>query len=266
MSTDEVASSRIEDPRVGEQRARERDELALAEREARAALAELGVVAVLEPHDEVVRADRLRRARRSPRRVASGRPNAMFSRTVPAKRKPSCGTIAELAAQRRLRDVAQVDAVDRDPPVASGRRSARAASRSSTCPAPVWPTSATVVPAGTSRSMPVQHLGAAAVGEAHVLEADVPVDLAAARLAPGRVDDLGLLVEDVDDLVERRGRGEERVVELRQLLHRVEEVRHVEHEGEQRPDRHRAVEVRGSRRSRARSRVATVESRSTNGK
>ena len=39
-----------QDARVGEQRARERDELALAEREARAALAELRVVAVLEPH------------------------------------------------------------------------------------------------------------------------------------------------------------------------------------------------------------------------
>ena len=37
-----------QDARVGEQRARERDELALPEREAEAALAELGVVAVLE--------------------------------------------------------------------------------------------------------------------------------------------------------------------------------------------------------------------------
>ena len=37
-----------QDPRVGEERAGERDELALAEREPRAALAELGVVAVLE--------------------------------------------------------------------------------------------------------------------------------------------------------------------------------------------------------------------------
>ena len=38
-----------QDARVGEQRARERDELALAEREARAALLQLRVVAVLEP-------------------------------------------------------------------------------------------------------------------------------------------------------------------------------------------------------------------------
>ena len=38
-----------QDARVGEQRAGEGDELALAEREPEAALAELGVVAVLEP-------------------------------------------------------------------------------------------------------------------------------------------------------------------------------------------------------------------------
>ena len=57
-----------------------------------------------------------------------------------------------------------------------------------------------------------------------------------------RVHDLGLLVEDGDDPVERGGRGEERVVELRELLHRVEEVREVEREGEQRPDREAPVD------------------------
>src|SRR5207248_3182017 len=46
-----------QDARVGEQRARERDELTLAEREAEAALAELGVVSLLEPGDEFVGAD-----------------------------------------------------------------------------------------------------------------------------------------------------------------------------------------------------------------
>src|SRR5947207_13465052 len=50
-----------QDPRVGEQRTRERDELALAEREAEAALAELRVVALLEPGDELVGADRASR-------------------------------------------------------------------------------------------------------------------------------------------------------------------------------------------------------------
>ena len=52
------------------------------------------------------------------------------------------------------------------------------------------------------------------------------------------VDDLRLLVEHLDDLVHGRDRGQERVVELRELLDRVEEVREVEREGEQRADRH----------------------------
>ena len=46
-----------EDARVGDQGAGERDELALAGRELRAALADLGVVAVLERADELVGAD-----------------------------------------------------------------------------------------------------------------------------------------------------------------------------------------------------------------
>jgi hypothetical protein len=51
---------------------------------------------------------------------------------------------------------------------------------------------------------------------------------------PLAVDDLRLLVEHAHDLVERRSRGEERVVELRELLHGVEEVLDVEHEREER--------------------------------
>src|SRR5436309_14931105 len=46
-----------QDARVGGQRARERDELRLPEREARATLAELGVVPVLEPGHELARPD-----------------------------------------------------------------------------------------------------------------------------------------------------------------------------------------------------------------
>ncbi len=52
----------------------------------------------------------------------------------------------------------------------------------------------------------------------------------------GRVDDLGLLVQHGEDAVERRGGGKERVVELGELLDRVEEVRKVERECEERPD------------------------------
>ena len=87
----------------------------------------------------------------------------------------------------------------------------------------------------------MQHLGQRPVAEPHALEPDVPVD-PRQRERGRRVDDLGLLVEHLDDLVERRRRGEERVVELRELLHRVEEVRQVEEEGEQRPDRDLVVD------------------------
>ena len=41
----------------------------------------------------------------------------MLSRTVPAKRKPSCGTIPSWLRSDSWRHVAQVDAVDRDPPL-----------------------------------------------------------------------------------------------------------------------------------------------------
>ena len=58
-----------------------------------------------------------------------------------------------------------------------------------------------------------------------------------------RVQDLRLLVEHLDDLVQRGDRGEERVVELRELLHGVEEVGEVEHEGEERADREVVPEV-----------------------
>ena len=81
-----------EDARVGDQRAGERDQLALAGGELGAALADLGVVAVWELWDELVGADRGRGLAQcsSP---ASGRPKAMFSAIVPQNRNASCGTI-----------------------------------------------------------------------------------------------------------------------------------------------------------------------------
>ena len=87
---------------------------------------------------------------------------------------------------------------------------------------------------------PVQHLLAQLaatepVREVHVLEANVPGDVRE-RLRARPVEDLGRLVEHAHDLVQRSSRGKERVVELRELLNRVEEVVHVEHEREQRPE------------------------------
>ena len=76
-----------QDARVGKQRAGEGDELALAEREAEAALAELRVVAVLELADEAVRADRLARRPRSPRGAARAAEGDVLAR--PCRRRGS---------------------------------------------------------------------------------------------------------------------------------------------------------------------------------
>ena len=88
----------------------------------------------------------------------------------------------------------------------------------------------------------VQHLGALAVVEVHAGELDRTLDRRQ-RLRVVGVPQLGTRVHDVEDLVERSARGEERVEELRERLDRVEEVRQEEHEGEQRADRDRIVEI-----------------------
>ena len=79
----------------------------------------------------------------------------------------------------------------------------------------------------------VQHLGALPVAEANLLEVHMTGDFGE-RPGVRVVEDLGLLVQHVHDLVEC-GRGrEKRVVELRELLHRVEEVGQIADEGKQR--------------------------------
>ena len=160
----------------------------------------------------------------------------------------------ELVAQRVLRHVVEVDAVDRDP---AARRlvEPREQLRDRRLAGAGVADERDRRPRRDVEVDPVQHLLAdsppRAVREVDVLEADVALDVRE-RLRAGPVDDLRLLVEHADDLVQRRGRREERVVELRELLDRVEEVVHVEHEGEQRRERDRVVGGRGARRSRAR--------------
>src|SRR5439155_6795048 len=103
-----------EDPRVGEERAREGHALALAEREARAALAELRLVAVLEAEDELVCADRLRGADdllRARARLAEGDVLGHGA----GEEKAFLRHDPELVAQRLLRHVVEVVAIDREP-------------------------------------------------------------------------------------------------------------------------------------------------------
>ena len=141
----------------------------------------------------------------------------------------------ELAAERLLRHVAQVGPVDRDPSLArvveaseelGDRRLAR----------PRVPDERDGRPGGDVEIEAVQDLRPVAVAEVEALERDVAFD--PAELAgTGAVPHLRLLIHHVHDLVESGDGGEERVVELRQLLDGVEEVRDVEDEREERPHR-----------------------------
>ncbi len=145
----------------------------------------------------------------------------------------------ELSAQRGLGDVPEVDAVDQDPAVArvvepreqlgdrrlAGARVADQGDR------------------GPRRDVEVevvQDVGELAVAEPDVIELDMALDLRKVKCS-GAVDHLGLLVEHAEDAVERGGSGEERVVQLRELLNRVEEVGEVQREREQRSHGHAAV-------------------------
>ena len=148
----------------------------------------------------------------------------------------------ELAAQRLLRDVVEVVPVDRDPARARvveareqlrDRRLARAG---------VADERDRRARRNVERDA-VEHLGAfVPVAEAHVLEADVARRCCGSSTGARPVEHLRLLVQHLDDLVERGDRREERVVELRELLHRVEEVRQVADEREERADGHVPVE------------------------
>ena len=87
----------------------------------------------------------------------------------------------------------------------------------------------------------VQDLGQLPVSEVDVLEGDSSVDrreLERVRV----VDHLRILVQYGEDPVERGGGREERVVELGELLDRVEEVREVEREREERAEGHVPVD------------------------
>ena len=135
MSTFEVASSRIEDARVGDQRARERDQLALPGRQLHAALADLGVVAERQVARRTRRRRRRRPPRRSPRRrvrAAEGDVLADRAAEQEALLRHDPHARAQRARRRRRAGRGRRPARRR----AWGRRSARRASRTSTCRRP----------------------------------------------------------------------------------------------------------------------------------
>ena len=113
-STDEVASSSSRMLGIGEQRAGERDALPLPTGEREALLADDGVVAVREPQDELVRLGRARGGldlRAASRRAGRTR---CWRVIVSEKRNESSNTTPMLRRSDCERDVAHVDAVDRD--------------------------------------------------------------------------------------------------------------------------------------------------------
>ena len=228
-----------QDARVGEQRAGECEQLALAERQPEAALAELRVVAVLELLDPLVGTDG---AGCFLDVAAAGVGPAECDVLGHAAREQEAFLWhdPELAAQRLLRDIAEVVAVDRDPALAwvveageqlrDGRLSCTRLTDE--CHRR---------PSGNLEIDVVQYLGQVAVAEADMVETDM-TGRARQVDRSRRVHDIRLGFEHLHDLVQRGDGRKEHVVELRELLHRVEEVREVEREREQRPDRHLVVD------------------------
>ena len=124
-----------EDARVGEQRPRDRDQLPFAGGEPRAALADDVVEPAVEAVGDPVDADRVRgRGDLLVGRVGPAEADVVRDRAAEQERVLEHD--AELAPDERSCDVAQVDAVDPDARPRAGRRSARSASRSSTCRRP----------------------------------------------------------------------------------------------------------------------------------
>ena len=196
---------------------------------------DLRVVTLGQLGDEAVRADCLRRSLDLGARGVRSTEGDVFADGAP-EQEAFLRNDPELSANRGLRHLAQVGAVDRDAPVARvveageqlrdrGLPRARVADERDR---------------GAGRDVEVevvQDVGEIGVSEPDVLEADVPLDLRELTCVL-RVDDVRPLVEDRGDAVECCRRGEERVVELRELLHGVEEVREIEHEGDEGSDLH----------------------------
>jgi hypothetical protein len=86
----------------------------------------------------------------------------------------------------------------------------------------------------------VEHVDAFVIGEGHVLELDLAARVGQ-RHGVGRIDHVGLGVEHREDLLHGRHRRLEGVVELRELLHRVEEAAQVGGEGDEHADLQRRL-------------------------
>ena len=228
-----------EDRRVADDRARDPDPLALAARERQPALADHRVVPVGHLRDELVGVRELRRLHDLG--VGGGRPTVRD--VVVHGAAEEHGVLqheADLAAEPLDREVAQIDAVDQD--LAAGGvvkardhaddRGLAAAGRADD------PHELARLDSGVNV---LQHRRLGVVGEGHVLELDPA--LQRPRVARvGALRDDGVGVQDRLHALDAHRRLRDRAAHLGEVLHRLEELREVGEEDDQRPDRHHVGE------------------------
>ena len=220
-----------QDARVGEQHARERDELALARGQGRAALLHHGVVAVGQFHDEFVRMHGLGRGHDL---LVGGVQFAVADvlTHVAGEDERVLQHDAHLPAQAFQRDGTHVVAVDRHRAFGDVVETRQQVDDRGF--------------AGTRRTNQrdrlawldmqvdqVQDVAAVRlVAENHVVEVDAALDL---RQIDGvrRVADLRLHIQRFEDALEIRGAGDELVVEVADADHRVPEVVRIADEGDE---------------------------------
>ena len=145
------------------------------------------------------------------------------------------------AAQVFRVQLAQVDAVEQSPRPSSGRRSAPAASPASTCRLPSIRRARPSARPGCAGRTRAARRGRRCRRTRTSSKSTAP-RACHRSIGCGRVGDARLLLEHARDLLQRRGGRLVRVVELRHLLHRVEEALRVQHDREQRADLERAAD------------------------
>ena len=145
------------DCRVAQQRARDREPLALAARDVRPALGDRRRRAAPASRATKSFAWATSSASHSSSSVASGLPKRRFDATVPVNRYARCGTMPIRAHSSSGSRVAHVDAVDAAPCRRSDPTAAGSARRSVVLPAPVAPTIAVISPGRATNEMSREH-------------------------------------------------------------------------------------------------------------
>ena len=163
-------------------------------------------------------------------------------RPMPENRKFSCVTVTIARRRSASVEVAQVDAVERAPGPRSGPRTGPRGGRSSSCPRR---SRRRARPSGRPgcRDRGRCSTGALAVREVDAVEAQRAARRRRARPgASGSARRVGASSSTPDSFSSAGGRGLEQVVELAELLHRLEEPAQVEQERGEHADAHCAVD------------------------